>query len=503
MRRFAIQTCVCFLMLSLVSGEGFGQRGPRGGGGNQGPGGGGPGGGGLGDGGPGGGGPGGRGPDGGGPGGGGPNGEARLDQTIRRALQRANVTPLQRLPQPSASQVRLGQALFFDPIMSGNRDTSCATCHHPTLATGDAVSLSVGTGTSTPGEVGPFRLLGDGRNLIPRHAPTVFDRGVTGWRTAFWDSRISERNGVIRTPVGRDLPPGVDSVLAAQALFPILSRDEMRGSAADADDVDRNNELAAIDDDDVQGIWQAVMARLLANPQYQQLFADSYANVPADQLGIQHAANAVAAFEQEAFTFTDTPFDQYVAGNSAALTLLQKRGAALFYGRAGCVRCHSGSLLTDQRHHNIGVPQLGPGAPDAGRFLQTGNPNDLYSFRTPPLRNVAESGPWMHNGAFNSLRRVVQHYANPVQSLRNYNPNQQLDDPSLRGTVVTDPVVINQIVDGIDVRPTQFSAADIDALVAFLGALSAPNVTNRLFDTIPDGVPSGLPIDGVSAPSGP
>ncbi len=486
MRRSTLLVCVCLLVVGQIAADAYAQR--RGGG-RQGPGanGGGRGGGGR---------DGGGGRGGGGPGGGGGD-PAQLDQTIREGLQRANVTPLQLLAQPTLPQVELGQALFFDNVLSGNRDTSCATCHHPKLATGDAVSLSVGTGTSTLGAIGADRFLGEGRQFIPRHAPNVFNRGVAGWRSAFWDSRISDgRNGQIRSPVGRDLPQGLDSVLAAQALFPLLSREEMRGSVEDGENPDLSNELASVADDDVQAVWQAVMDRLLANEQYQALFATSYPNTPGNQIGIQHVGNAIASFQEVAFTFTDSPFDQYVAGDNNALTPLQKQGAALFFGRAGCARCHNGPLLTNQRHHNIGVPQLGPGAVDAGRFLQTGDDADLYDFRTAPLRNVAESGPWMHNGAFNSLTDVVRHYSNPAGSLRNYDPDRSLDDESLRDTVVTDPAVIDDIVNRLDVRPARLNNNEIAAVVAFLQSLSAPNVSDRLLNTIPASVPSGLPIDG-------
>lgn len=131
---------------------------------------------------------------------------------------------------------------------------------------------------------------------------------------------------------------------------------------------------------------------------------------PGD-LGFQHAANAIAAFESAAYTFLDSPFDQYLEhdNNNGALADDAKRGALLFYGSAGCANCHSGSLLTDQRHHNIGIPPVGPGkAPesplDFGRARETGRVKDAYEFRTPPLRNVTLTGPWMHSGAYTTLR---------------------------------------------------------------------------------------------------
>ena len=86
-----------------------------------------------------------------------------------------------------------------------------------------------------------------------------------------------------------------------------------------------------------------------------------------------------------------------------------------FFGNASCVDCHSGTLLTDQLHHNLAVPQLGPGKNpstglDVGRTLVTGDAADQFAFRTPALRNVAVTGPWMHNGAYSSLEDVILHH---------------------------------------------------------------------------------------------
>ncbi|HUM68759.1 MAG TPA: cytochrome c peroxidase, partial [Chloroflexota bacterium] len=102
----------------------------------------------------------------------------------------------------------------------------------------------------------------------------------------------------------------------------------------------------------------------LAIPAYQELFRQAYPDVPAVELGFQHAANALAAFQAQAFTFTNSPWDRYLAGDESALSKQAKQGALLFYGRAGCAACHSGPLFTDQQYHNIAAPQFGPGRDD-------------------------------------------------------------------------------------------------------------------------------------------
>jgi cytochrome c peroxidase len=158
------------------------------------------------------------------------------------------------------------------------------------------------------------------------------------------------------------------------------------------------------------------------------------------RLRFQHAANAIAAYEMSAFTFTDSPWDRFLLGDDSALSTEAARGARLFYGKAGCSACHNGRLLTDQKHHNIGVPQLGPGkgdeAPeDFGRGRETGLAKDMFAFRTPPLRNVSATCAWMHNGAYTTLEGTVRHRIDPAFALANYDIGQI--DPMSRETVQT------------------------------------------------------------------
>ena len=420
-----------------------------------------------------------------------------LDLQLRSLLGQAGITPLDFGPPPDPAQVELGRALFFDKELSGNRDISCATCHHPFLSGGDGLSVSLGTGARG---LGPTRMRGPGRALIPRNAPEIFNRGAPDWFSMFWDSRVTGTTATgFASPAKELLPTGLDNVLAAQAMFPVTSADEMRGHAGDIDVLGQPNELASINEDDVPAIWAALMDRLRAIPAYNTLFNRAFPGVPPDQLGFQHAANAIAAFEIEAFTFSDSPWDRYVSGDNEVLSAEAKRGALLFYGRAGCVQCHAGNLLTDQQHHNLAVPQIGPGkgegAPfDFGRVRETNIPTDRFRFRTPPLRNVAHTGPWMHNGAYTSLRQVVAHHLNPAQALRTYDVAQL--DPDLQNTFQGDEATIIALLETLD--PTlntlpALSSQEIDQLLAFLEALSSPSAAYLPGD-IPHSVPSGLPV---------
>ena len=119
-------------------------------------------------------------------------------------------------------------------------------------------------------------------------------------------------------------------------------------------------------------------------------------------------AEAIAAFERQ-LIFTESPWDDYIAGDAQALSVGQKRGALLFYGalnsKLNCAFCHSGDLLTDLSFYNLLVPQIGPGTDngasereDFGRANVSFDYRDQYKFRTPSLRNVGLTAPYFHNG---------------------------------------------------------------------------------------------------------
>jgi cytochrome c peroxidase len=245
-------------------------------------------------------------------------------------------------------------------------------------------------------------------------------------------------------------------------------------------------------------MWAALTARLLEIDEYRELFAAAYPAVPADEIDFHHAANAIGAFEVDAFTFVESPFNRFLEGADAAISDPALRGAGLFYGKATCATCHTGPLLTDQQTHAIAVPQVGPGkseeAPeDHGRGRETFTQEDMYAFRTPPLHNVAITGPWTHDGAFSSLEAVIRHHMDPEASLRSYDPAQTVG-PAI---YFLDPEqFIQRLIDAIDpaLAVPNLSDNEVADLIAFLEALTDPAAA-ELEHLIPDRVPSGLPVD--------
>ncbi|MEM6679372.1 MAG: cytochrome-c peroxidase, partial [Pseudomonadota bacterium] len=303
-----------------------------------------------------------------------------------------------------ASQVDLGRLLFFDKILSGNRNISCATCHHPQHASGDGLALGIGEGGAG---LGPQRHVPDGsavRGRVPRNAPTLQNRGARAFTVLFHDGRVeAEPDGPwssgFWTPAREQLPEGLESVLAAQAMFPVLSEIEMAGARGENPVAD----AAALRRFAGEGgAWDLLADRLRAIPEYVALFQAAYPEIAAaEDLSFVHAANAIAAFEATAFRSDDSPFDRMLrTGERAHLSPKAQAGMDLFYGAAGCAACHAGPFQTDHQFHAIAMPQIGPGKGDGtddsyfqatgypvrledfGRAPISGDPADRYRFRT-------------------------------------------------------------------------------------------------------------------------
>ena len=423
--------------------------------------------------------------------------ETNIDLQLRQTLGGWGTVPILPVAQQNPALVDLGRSLFFDKILSGNRDVACATCHTMDNHATDALSLPVGTGGVG---FGSARTLGAGRRFVSRNAPSLLNQGL-GLFYLFWDGGVNEERGIGRfqTPTGVVLPSALDNLLAAQAMLPVLNRDEMRGASGDVDASGNPNELAPISDASASEVWSAVMRRLLAIQQYQAKFTAAYPGVSASSLGFQHAANAIAAFEIQAFTHANSPFDRYLTGDNRAMTTDEKRGALLFFGKARCSTCHSGPLLGGQSFANVGAPQIGPGVGsasplDLGRGESQQFQEYRFAFRVQPLRNVELTAPYFHSGAYPTLEAVVRHYNNADSAQRNFDASHLT--PAVQALYHGDEKTKSSVLQTLDFRlrePLRLTSAERAQIVAFLKSLTDP-AARDLSGVAPASVPSGIAV---------
>lgn len=395
------------------------------------------------------------------------------------------------LPNPRPVRkdlVTLGQALAFDKILSGNRNIACMTCHLPEKATGDSRTLSVGEGGTG---LGPQRSHPEGV-FIPRNSPAVFN--LPGAARVFWDGRVEERSdGSISTPAKDQLTAEMTDVfefgtVSAQGLFPVTSRAEMRGQPGD-------NDLADLEDDDFQGIWSLLMERLGDIPEYVALFERAYPGTPFDRMTFAHASNAIAGFYAVEFVFNNTPWDWFLRGENDALSDSALAGARDFM-TIGCANCHKRSSFAGD-FHNTALPQFGPGLTDgredSGREGVTNLPGDRRRFMARPLRNVELTAPYGHLGQFATLETFVGHYNDAASQLREYDIAAHVPDRLLWPTLLNNVEEILADQDPL-LLMLRFDEETHANLVAFLRALT-DEAARDLGNTVPDRVPSGLPVD--------
>jgi cytochrome c peroxidase len=376
-----------------------------------------------------------------------------VGQSVASALPSTPQAPGDNPTTPA--KVALGRLLFWDPLLSGPQDVACATCHHPQDAYAENRDLSLGvTGIG----LGRFRRQAPGSSIpiVKRTSPTVLNVAFNGidesgrydpaTAPAFWDNRIRS--------------------LESQALEPLKSLEEMRENTYPEDEA-----------------VARVVKKLQANAEYQSLFAGAFGSeqpVNAENLG-----RAIAAFMRSLLA-NNSPFDRYMRGDRSAMTEKQVRGMQRFE-EIGCIRCHNGPMFSDYKLHVMGVPDNPalpasdggaqkppcPASPQEPRTAASRAACDSYAFRTASLRNLEFTFPYGHNGTFRTLSAVVGFYESTIAgSSRNPNVRYEELDPRLRELKNVDE-------------------EDVD-LIEFLYALS-----DGSFDrTIPERVPSGLPVGG-------
>lgn len=320
----------------------------------------------------------------------------------------AGLTGLQQtfpaLPVVDAEQAALGRLLFYDPVLSRDDNLACASCHHPDLGFSDGRPLAQGS---------------HGEDLR-RNAPSLWN--VAYATSLFWDGRADS--------------------LETQMLVPLTSAGEM---GADV---------------------EAMLEQLRVIPEYRAMFESAFG--ADDPITTDHVVSAIAAFQRTLITH-DAPFDRFAAGDFNALTPAQRRGFDVFRSaQTRCFECHAFPNFSHNTFHVLGVPDTDPDNPDLGRAETVNAPNGERAFRTPSLRNVALTAPYMHNGAFATLEEVVDFYERGGGAAFGMDV---VTDEKVRGFTLTEP-----------------QRAD---LVAFLFAL-----TDEPADliAIPATVPSGLPV---------
>lgn len=431
------------------------------------------------------------------------------------------------LIEPSAT-TELGRALFFDPILSGDQNIACATCHHPQFAMADGRSLPIGGGGEGLGpqrrfvqeiSLGPEAdavrqivrwqdpVSGESRTanpfvgqFIPRNSPTIINSALLS--AQFWDGRVQNYgNGAPQVQTLEDAvnQMGLMDPLIAQALFPITSLHEMAGVT-----------LGALPPPTIRN---RLLDRLRAIPEYVRLFErafDGQEDRGAQAITLARMGQAIAAFER-LFIFTDAPWDAYLAGDDQALSPQALQGALLFFGaikaEVNCAVCHAGDLFTDMGFHNILTPQLGPGKghgdsgeEDWGRGRVTFDRRDQFAFRTPSLRNVTLTAPYLHSGAYATLETTIRHHNDVWAAAATYDPRaNQIPEELYDSVLPFNPDRQILTVAPILASGLSLTEPDIALLAAFLSALTDPAAQN-LTDQIPDRVPSNLSVERTPAP---
>ncbi len=330
-------------------------------------------------------------------------------------------------------KIALGRLLFFDPVLSSSRDVSCATCHDPRHGWTDSRSTPIGVGGTG---AGPARVF-TGPPSVPvlsRNTPTILGVGFNGLVSGvppdpakapmFWDARVSG--------------------LEQQVAVPLRTPGEMCAGRCD--------EADAMD---------AAVRRIRAVPEYREKFGAAFGGSGAETVDATRLAKAVAAFERSLVP-SPAPVDRFLAGDAAALDARQQQGMRLFQD-AGCIQCHGGPMFSDFKLHAIGVADA--------------SATGLRASRTPSLRNLRHTAPYMRHGGFRTLREVLVFYEELEEAI----------SETTGGGIPARPPGFDPLLAGLRLSPEDFPA-----LEAFLDALS-----NDDFDrTIPASVPSGLPVLG-------
>lgn len=335
----------------------------------------------------------------------------------------------------SKEKILLGRLLFFDPILSGSKDVACATCHHPEFGYAENLEISIGVNGVGLGSIRTFKH----PNSIPfvkRNSQTIVNTAFNGLTNEgatvsslapmFWDMRVKS--------------------LENQSLEPIKAFEEMRGYSYE--------ENVALD---------KIVNRLRQIAEYQQLFKEAFGGINA--ITKENLGKAIATYERTLIG-NNSRFDQYMRGNPSVLSQNEIAGLNLFL-KDGCSNCHQGPMFSDYKTHVMGVPEQ-----EKLTFSDDGFEKS-YAFRTPSLRNLRLTSPYMHNGKLKTLENVMEFYED------------------LSGGKISNPRVISAQIDPL-VAQLKVDFKDISPIIAFLSTLN----DEKYDKSIPAKVPSKLMVGG-------
>jgi len=484
---------------------------------------------------------------------GGGGGSSDADSQLSALIKAEGLQPSPKMNEPNLTAEQresrelrreLGRVLFFDHALSGIEQTSCGTCHHAAFQFGDGRNIARGVfcelvtperivcqQAPAPGAAG--NVVGPARTspLNSRNSPSLINSGL--FPRQMWNGRfhfIDESSTDVNecdASLGFEFPNPEDifltrSLPTAQAHIPVTEAVEMTGDyphpGGPLEELEERNPEVRLGLADRLGTMAAYRSLFEeaypANRPDLKLFEGDPEVAPGAPIPYLAIADAMGHF-QESLVMTDAPWDAYLAGNEAAISDSAKRGALVFYTDRKCSSCHSGDLLSDFENHNIGVPQVGPGTSqrdlndpayaglrtwDFGLEEVSARRVDRFKFRTPPLRGVALTSPYMHNGAYRTLEDAIRHHIDPRAAYEDYDLSQvELDMQLADGLKPLEPIFEdrrNPVVIGRGPGQQRIDLTDEDVtdLIEFLKALTDP----RMLDTAgiaPTIVPSGLPVD--------
>ena len=413
------------------------------------------------------------------------------------------VTPLEAPPVVSDARFAAGVNLFTSTKLSGTGKVACVSCHANDNA--GVESLATIGGSTLARALHPGLRGGDADDpanttSIHRNAPDLVNKLLGAPQFMFHDGRVAvDGKGGFITPVGDQLPGGLENLLAAQALMPLLTRDEMLGYAPGSNGGRSENTTAGLVSDPVeanpQPVWNTVMQRVLADPALAGGLAEAFPEVAPADLGIQHVASALASFQTRRWNAGGSVYGLHGWLRDRErwpLAANELRGALVFFDKGRCAQCHNGPKLTDSKFHNLAVPQIGPGfgsgagetpRSDKGRYEVTRRDADLYAFLTPSLWEVRATAPYFHNGVYDSLEKTIRHHLDAAGQARAFRCGS--DAPPLQAGVQVEcrdsqnaPALYAAMVDRLAPQLKNLPAlsdAEIADLIAFLKKVTNGN----------------------------